>query len=226
MLKLRSSWNLPAGTPLDPVEQAYFSSHVPAVRSLPGLRRHNVLSFIRDPSGAPPAWWWGEELYFEGLGQLDAAVASEAWARCWNGDFGDRIAAPRTFVFAIEEEFQPTPGLAASSETTVALSGIWQVPAGKLPAAVDPVYLEVHVPGVRALPRLRCHTVMRALYWPAGRVSRVWRSAEIRFDSLADFDAVFDTEQYDGIRHDGFNASVAGPDVDIYAVEDEWRAPD
>jgi uncharacterized protein (TIGR02118 family) len=76
-----------------------------------------------------------------------------------------------------------------------ALSGIWQVPAAETPPEVDPIYLEVHVPNVRRLPRLRRHTVMKAVEWPAGDHPRAWRSAEIRFDSRADFDAVFDSRR-------------------------------
>jgi uncharacterized protein (TIGR02118 family) len=223
-VKLRATWTLPPVEAADDVERAYRESHRPLVRGLDGLRRHNVLRFLRDPKGGPPLWWRGEELYFENVAALDSAAASPAWAECWSGAFGDHVGGPRIYVFDVEEEFTPTaaPAETAAGETT-ALSGIWQVPAAAVPATVDPIYLEVHVPGVRALPRLQRHTVMRAIDWPDGEHSRAWRSAEIRFDSLADFDSVFDTPQYDGIRRDGFNASIAGPDVDIYAVEEEWR---
>jgi uncharacterized protein (TIGR02118 family) len=224
MIKLRATWNLPAGTAPEPIEAAYRDAHLPAVRALPGLRRHNLLSFIRSPAGGPPAWWRGEELYFDELGALDAAAATEEWRRAWEGTFGTGIAGPRFHAFVVDEEFRP-PAAGSDPEAPgeiTALSGIWQVPAEKLPEEVDPVYLDVHVPGVRALPRLRCHTVMRAVEWPAGEIPRAWRSAEIRFGSLADFDAAFATPQYEGIRSDGFNASVAGPDVDIYSVVEEW----
>lgn len=237
MIKLRATWNLPAGAAPEPIEAAYREVHLPAVRALPRLRRHNVLTFIRDPKGGPPAWWRGEELYFDDVAGLDGAAASEGWSAAWGGGFGAGIAGPRFHAFVIDEEFRPADGGAAAEDfggaaggdpggggEITALSGIWQVPAEKLPAEVDPVYLEVHVPGVRALPGLRCHTVMRAVEWPAGEIPRAWRSAEIRFGSLADFDAAFSAPQYEGIRSDGFNASVAGPDVDIYTVVEEWRA--
>jgi len=227
MVKLRASWNLPAGTFPAEVEREYHDSHLPSVRRLDGLRRHNLLRFIRDPKGGPPLWWRGEELYFDDVAALDAAAASPAWEECWDGRFGDRIAGPRFHVFSVEEEFRP-PNAPERSEggTITALSGIWQVPAQQLPAEVDSVYLDVHVPGVRQLPGLQCHTVMKAIDWPAGEHARAWRSAEIRFDSLEAFDATFDTPPYEGIRRDGFNASVAGPDVDIYYVEEEWhRSP-
>ena len=224
MIKLRATWNLPAGAPPEPIAEAYLESHLPAVRSLPGLRRHNLLSFIRDPSGGPPAWWRGEELYFDDVAALDVAAASEAWSRAWGGPFGAGIAGPRFHAFVVDEEFRPIPAASSAegSGEITALSGIWQVPAQKLPEEVDAVYLDVHVPGVRALPGLRCHTVMRAVEWPSGEIPRAWRSAEIRFASQADFDAAFSTPQYEGIRSDGFNASVAGPDVDIYSVVEEW----
>jgi hypothetical protein len=223
MVKLRATWNLPAGGSEAEVERERLASHVPAIRALPGLRRHNQLRFLRDPKGGPPLWWRGEEIYFDDLSALDAAAP--AWNEAWAGPFGSAVAGPRVHVFTVEEEFVPeaAPPAGGPGETT-ALSGIWQVPAAELPAEVDPVYLDVHVPGVRALPRLRCHTVMTAIDWPAGEHSRAHRSAEIRFASEADFDSVFDTPQYDGIRKDGFNASVAGPDVDIYLIDDEWEA--
>jgi uncharacterized protein (TIGR02118 family) len=79
------------------------------------------------------------------------------------------------------------------------------------------------VPNVRRLPGLRRHRAYRAIAWPSGDNPRAWRAAEIRYDSLAEFESVYDTPEYDAIRKDGFNASVVGPDVDIYLVADEWR---
>lgn len=224
MVKLRATWNLPAGGDPEAVEQLFAERHLPAIRSLPGLQRHNLLRFLRDARGGPPLWWRGEELYFEDLAALDAAVAAPAWAEAWGGELGDAIAGPRVHVFEVVEEFRPAaaPARTPGSEI-VALSGIWQVPALQVPAEVDPVYLDVHVPGVRKLPRLLCHTVMKAIDWPRGEHSRAWRSAEVRFDSREDFEAVFASDAYDAIRRDGFNASIAGPDVDIYAVAEEWR---
>ncbi len=224
MVKLRATWNLPAGAPPEPVERLRLFSHVPAVRSLPGLRRHGQLRFLHDVHGGPPLWWRGEELWFDDLAALEAAAASPDWERAWRGGFAEAIAGPRVHVFEVDEEFTPEGAAPLPGDARVtALSGIWQVPADKLPEEVDPVYLDVHVPGVRKLPRLRRHTVMRGLEWPAGQVSRAYRSAEVRFDSPEDFEEVFASPAYDAIRVDGFNASVAGPDVDIYAVEDEWR---
>ena len=223
-VKLRATWSLPAGAPLEPAERLRLYTHLPAARRLPGLRRLNQLRFTRDAKGGPPLWWRGEELYFDDLAALDAAAASPDWAEAWEGPFGAVIGGPRFLVFEVDEEFVPAgaPPLPDDARVT-ALSGVWQVPAGKLPEQIDPVYLEVHVPGVRALPKLRCHTVMRAVDWPAGQASRAHRSAEVRFDSPEEFDEVFASPAYDAIRKDGFNASVAGPDVDIYEVEDEWR---
>lgn len=217
-VKLRATWNLVPDQPRERVERLRLYAHLPA------LRRLNQLRFLRDARGGPPLWWRGEELYFDDLAALDAAAASPTWQEAWAGGFGAAIAGPRIHVFEVDEEFVPAavPPLPDDARVT-ALSGIWQVPAGKLPEEVDPVYLEVHVPGVRALPKLRRHTVMRALDWPARQAARAHRSAEVRFDSPEEFDEVFAMPAYDAIRNDGFNASVAGPDVDIYEVEDEWR---
>lgn len=224
-VRLRATWNLPANEAAEPVEGLRLSSHAAAIRALPGLRRHDGLRFLRDPKGGPPLWWRGEELWFDDVEALDRAAASDAWTAAWQGDFDAAIAGPRIHVFTVEEEFVPdgAPPPGPVGQTT-ALSGIWQAPAERVPAEIDAVYHEVHVPGVRALPRLRRHTKMAAVDWPAGEHSRAHRAAEIRFATTADFDAVFDTPEYDAIRHDGFNASVAGPDVDIYVIDEEWEA--
>jgi uncharacterized protein (TIGR02118 family) len=224
-VKLRATWNPLAGEPMEPVERLRLFSHLPRLQSLDGLRRLNQLRFIGNVRGGPPRWWRGEELYFDDVAALDEAVASAAWREAWSGRFGPAISAPRFDLFAVEEEFVP-PGLppAPPDAEISALSGIWQVPADKLPAEVDPIYHDVHVPGVRRLPGLRCHTVMRALDWPDGQIARAHRAAEIRFDSREDFEQAFASSAYDAVRNDGFNLSVAGPDVDIYRVEDEWRA--
>jgi uncharacterized protein (TIGR02118 family) len=224
MIKLRASWNIPGDRLADEADAEYFETHVPRIRDLPGLRAHALLKYLRDAAGGPPAWWRGEELFFEDLAALERAAASAAWSDSWASRFSALVAGPRWHAFEIEEEFEPSDADLRTPGVVTALSGIWQVPALLTPEEVDPVYLEVHVPNVRKLPRLRRHTVMKAFDWPAGEYSRAWRSAEIRFDSGEDFDAVFDTPAYDAIRKDGFNASVAGPDVDIYAIEQEWRA--
>ncbi|MEU6643587.1 hypothetical protein ABZ863_13695 [Saccharomonospora sp. NPDC046836] len=223
MLKLRATWNIPgAATPTEP--DAEFSGvHVPLVRTLPGIRRHTVLTFLRDTAGGHPAWWRGEELYFDDVAELDAAAATGTWTQLWQGRFTSLVAGLRRHVFDIVEEFEPAGrGAPAPGSTPTALSGIWQVPARLTPADVEDVYLNVHVPGVRRLPRLRRHTVMRAVDWPAGVHAQAWRSAEIRFDSAEDFEATFGSEDYAPIRRDGFTASVAGPDVDIYRIDEEW----
>jgi hypothetical protein len=221
MLKVRATWNVPAGASPAEVDTEYREVHVPSVRTLPGLLRHTELTFLRDAAGSHPAWYRGEELFFADPSALDTAAATETWAQAFAGRFASLVAGPRILVFDVVEEFEPA-GLGTPPATgTTALSGIWQVPARKTPAEVDPVYLDVHVPGVRRLPRLRRHTVLQAVDWPAGVYSHAWRSAEIRFDSQEDFDTTFASEHYAPIRRDGFNASVAGPDVDIYRLE-EW----
>jgi len=223
VIKLRATWNIPGDQPAAGIDGEYLEAHVPRIRMLPGLQRHTVLKFLKDARGGPPAWWRGEELFFADLAAVDRAAASSAWERCWVTRFAEQVAGPKWHAFEIDEEFEPPDADERTSGTITALSGIWQVPASMTPPEVDPVYLEVHVPNVRRLPRLRRHTVMKAVEWPTGDHPRAWRSAEIRFDSREDFDAVFDSPAYDAVRKDGFNASVAGPDVDIYSIEDEWH---
>jgi uncharacterized protein (TIGR02118 family) len=227
-VKLRVTWNVPGAALPEESDAAYCQVRLPAVRSLPGLMRHSVLRFLQDARGGPPIWWRGEELWFANRADLDRAVESETWAFVQDAAFCDLVSGPRTDAFLVDEEFIP-PGAGGRGPSdgdpvVTALIGAWQVPAHQTPAEVDPVYLDVHVPNVRNLPRLRSHTVMRAFDWPVGEHARYWRSAEIRFASREDFTAVFAAPEYDAIRHDGFNRSVAGPDVDIFTVEEEWTA--
>jgi uncharacterized protein (TIGR02118 family) len=225
MIRLRAAWNIPGDGQAERVDEEYFAVHIPAVRRLPGIARHTVLKFTANARGGHPWWWRGEELFFASREALEAAARSADWSECWHGRFAELISGPRLDGFAIVEEFEPASAPAdGGAGPAKALSGIWQVPAEQIPAEVDAVYLDVHVPGVRRLPTLRRHTVMTSIDWPAGEHARSWRAAEIRFDSAAAFDAVFDTPEYEPIRHDGFNASVAGPDVDIYLIEEEWHA--
>lgn len=227
-VKLKATWNIPGADTPEAIDEHYFAVHVPALRTLPGLRRHAQLRYLSDARGGPPAWWRGDELWFADADAFAAAMASPEWEATRADGFADRVAGPRFDAFLVEEEFAPAgsegAGPVDGPPAVTALTGVWQVPARQTPDEVDGVYLDVHVPNVRRLPRLRLHTVMRALDWPAGDHARWWRSAEIRFDSTADFSAVFDSPEYDTIRHDGFNRSVCGPEVDIFLVEHEWRA--
>ena len=53
-------------------------------------------------------------------------------------------------------------------------------------------------------------------------VRRIRRSAEIRFADEADFRAVHSSAEYQAIREDGFNVSVAGHEVSIYRIDQQW----
>jgi uncharacterized protein (TIGR02118 family) len=227
-VKLKATWNIPGASGPAEADERYLATHVPNVRALPALARHSLLRFESDARGGVAAWWRGEELWFDDLAAFEAAMASDAWAAAQGDGFADLVAGPRLDVFLVEEEFAPEgadgAGPVEGPPAVTALTGVWQVPARLTPAEVDGVYLDVHVPNVRRLPRLRRHTVMRGIDWPAGEHARFWRSAEIRFDSREDFHAVFSAPEYDAIRHDGFNRSICGPDVDIFVVEDEWIA--
>jgi uncharacterized protein (TIGR02118 family) len=222
MLVARATWNIRGDQLPEAADQMFFEEHLPIVRALPGLRVHAALRFLSGARGASPRWWRGEELTFDDPASLVAAAPR--WTDLWNRGLGPLVAGPRIDVFELEDEFlradpPPDPGVGPPAM----LSGIWQVPARLTPADVDGVYRDVHVPNVRRLPGLRRHRALKAVEWPPGEHSRAWRAAEIRYDSLADFEAVYSTPEYEAIRQDGFNASVAGPDVDIYVADDEWH---
>lgn len=223
MIRLRATWHIPGGGSAAAADALFRESHAPAVQRLPGLARHEVLRSLPNAQGGNPAWWRGEHLDFPDDNALTAAETSPEWPLCWGGDFAAVVAGLRIDVFDVIEEFSPAASGEPSAHGPVtALSGIWQVPARLTPDEVDPVYLDVHVPNVRRLPRLQRHTIMRSRDWPAGHYARSWRSAEIRFACEDDFRAVFHSPAYETIRQDGFNASIVGPDVDIYVIEDAW----
>lgn len=223
MIKLRSLWNIPARTDADQADRVLRSRHASAVRALPGVRRHVSLRFIANARGGHPGWYRGEELWFDTAEDAGAVRASYARSALW-----DLVAGPRTELLLIEDVFDTTgidPSRPVSGEEVIGLAGLWQVPPASNIEDVDGVYFSKHVPGVRALPGLVRHTVMKAQPWPPGEHARFWRSAEIRFASQDHFDAAFRSPAYDAIRVDGFNAAVVGPEVDIFAIEEEWMVP-
>ncbi len=223
MIRLRATWHIPGDGSAAAADSAYDGSHTFAARRLPGIRRHESLRALPGAAGGNPGFWRGEHLDFEDAQALAAAESAPDWAVAWGQEFAAATAGLRIDAFDIVEEYEP-PGAEPPpvGGTVTALSGCWQVPARLSPADVDAVYLDVHVPGVRRLPRLRRHTVLLARNWPTGKYARCWRSAEIRFASQDDFRAVFDTAAYDALRHDGFNVSVSAHEVDVYLVDDSW----
>ncbi|WP_214104737.1 EthD family reductase [Acrocarpospora catenulata] len=226
MIKLRALWNVPAGQDPGRVEELFRSVHTHVSRTLPGLRAHLSLRFLTDYFGSHPWWDRGEELWFTDEAALRSVVESPAWEPWASSPLWELVTGPRIDVFDIEDVYDTTgiegPTIPHPGQEVTCLTGVWQVPPTSTWQAADEVYFRAHVPGVRALPRLKRHTVLKALPWPAGNHPRFWRSAEIRFASRADFDATFTGEEYAGIRTDGFADAVAGPDVDIFVIEEEW----
>jgi uncharacterized protein (TIGR02118 family) len=104
----------------------------------------------------------------------------------------------------------------------IKLSGTWHVPDGVSPEEIDAHYFGVHVPNVRRLPKLTRHVVLKSIDFPTGTNPRCWRSAEIWFDSRADFDAAIDSPEWAAVEVDGFMPSVGGLIIDVFDVEDEY----
>lgn len=220
MIKLRSLWNIPARGDADAADRVLRGRHTDIVRMLPAVRRHLLLRFISNARGGHPGWYRGEELWFETAEEAVAVRADYARTPLW-----DLVSGPRTELLRIEDTFDAPgadPSVPSDGAEITCLTGLWQVPPGSSTEDADAVYFTRHVPGVRALPLLVRHTVMKALPWPPGEHARFWRSAEIRFASRDDFEATFRSPAYDKIRVDGFNAAVVGPEVDIFAIEEEW----
>ncbi len=222
MIWLRATWHLPAGGSPDEVDALLRGEHVPAVRSLPGIARHRMTTALRNNDGTHPSWWRGEDLFFEDDDAFASAQGSPAWADLWAGAFGENIAGLWREAYDVVEAFVPDDAPAPSAGLATALFGTWHVPPHLTPADVDPVYLDVHVPNVRRLPRLQRHTTLLTRDWPQGRHADTWRGAEIRFADEADFRAVHSSPQYQAIREDGFNVSVASHHVSIYVIDEEW----
>ncbi len=222
MISLRATWHLPAGGSVADAEVLQLEQHVPAVRSLPGLELHELLTALRNNDGTHPSWWRGELLWFADDAAFETAVASPVWATLWSGPFRDVIAGLWLEAYDVVEAFIPQSAPAPTAGPVAALAGTWQVPAHLTPADVDPIYLDVHVPNVRRLPKLARHTTLRTRDWPVGRYADTWRSAEIRFADEADFRAVHSSPEYQAIREDGFNVSVAAHHVSIYLIDQQW----
>ena len=105
----------------------------------------------------------------------------------------------------------------------IKLVGTWHIPDEKTPEEIDKHYFAVHVPNVRALPKLRRHVVIKAVDTPEGGEHRTWRGAEVWFDNREDFDAAIASPEWETIANDEFMPSVAGLEIDVFEVEEEWK---
>jgi uncharacterized protein (TIGR02118 family) len=104
----------------------------------------------------------------------------------------------------------------------IKLAGTWHIKAGDDPAEIDSHYYAVHVPNVRRLPKLSRHVIGTAIGDAAGANPACYRTAEIWFDSRADFEAAMESPEWAAIAADGFMPSVAGLEIVVYDVEEEW----
>lgn len=108
----------------------------------------------------------------------------------------------------------------------IKLSGTWHVPDGQSAEENDAHYFAVHVPNVRRLPKLRRHVVLKTIDWPEGTHAACYRGADIFFDNREDFDAAIASPEWAAIEADGFMPSVAGLQIEVFDVEDEFILPD
>jgi uncharacterized protein (TIGR02118 family) len=104
----------------------------------------------------------------------------------------------------------------------VKLQGTWHIPDGMSPEEIDKHYFGVHVPNVRALPKLRRHVVLKGVPGAGGEYASAWRGAEIWVETREDFDAAIASQEWATIAADGFMPSVAGLHIDVFDVEEEW----
>lgn len=220
MLRMRTTWNVPARVDADLVDGIVGDGHAELVRNLPGVRRHVVLRFVSDAHGGNPSWYRGEELWVE-----SAVAARRLWVDYRSSALWPLVSGPRADLWDVVDELdttgepvtRPDPGGAVT-----ALTGMWEVPPGVSPAIVDDAYWTHHVPGVRKLPGLVRHTVLQALRFPRDRHPRFWGGAEVRFASCMAFERAYAGADWGAVRQDPFDAAVVGPDVDIATIEEEW----
>ncbi|EFL06837.1 MULTISPECIES: hypothetical protein [Actinomycetes] len=115
----------------------------------------------------------------------------------------------------------------------IKLSNTWHIPDGELPDAIDRYYLDVYVPGIRRLPRLRRHVVLKAI--PVDDLlpgllgihsdkPRVWRGEDLWFDSYADLDDAMASDEWKSILAGGFLLSISGLQTDVFDIVEEYRA--
>lgn len=107
----------------------------------------------------------------------------------------------------------------------IKLSGTWHVPEDQTTEENDAHYFAVHVPNVRRLPKLSRHVVLKAIDWPEGTHAACWRGADIFFETREDFDAAIASPEWAAIEADGFMASVANLQIEVFDVEDEFLLP-
>jgi len=99
----------------------------------------------------------------------------------------------------------------------VKLFGTWRIPAGADQQEIDRYYLEVHVPNVRRMPKLKRHVFGRAIESEAGSEPGDLRFAECWFATEADLVAAMRE-----VESDDFMKSVVDLSRIVFEVEGEW----
>ena len=97
MIKAITLWKLPAGVSEADFERWYEETHVPEVRSVPGLLRYETCRIIAERA-APDSYYRMAEFTFTSLEAMDAAMVSAGW-KAAVADAGSWIAAPVRYVF-------------------------------------------------------------------------------------------------------------------------------
>jgi uncharacterized protein (TIGR02118 family) len=98
MVKLVALYRKPA----DPAafDKAYFETHVPLVRKIPGLRRVEIARVIGAPRGEPEFYLMAE-MYFEDKPSMDRAMSSPENAEAGKNLMGFARGLA-TFLYAAE----------------------------------------------------------------------------------------------------------------------------
>jgi len=231
MIKLSSTWHIPDTELPGDIERHYLRRYLPAIREVPGLRRHVLLKAIPQPiqyDGASrhPDCWRGEDLWFSSHDDFATATASLAWRAAAETGFFALVAGLRSDLGEVVEYIPDDrwgPGKVPPGTDTL-MRATWHIPDGRQPEPIDRYFFEVHVPNVRGVPGMHRHAMVKAAEWPPGRPARWWRGGECWYDGKKDYKA--DREAHEKVRADGFAQLTAGIEYAYFLIEEEWLSLD
>jgi len=112
----------------------------------------------------------------------------------------------------------------------IIVTHLWWLPDGASVEEYDERYFKYHVPLVRCLPGIRRHVLLRIHdrirnEYLFGAQPPWWRGEDYWFDSQTDLMEAYNSPEWHDIRN-GYFASVAGLQIDVAEVEEEYLSPE
>jgi uncharacterized protein (TIGR02118 family) len=98
------------GRPADPNEfdRYYRQTHMPLVQVIPGVRNIRFGKVVRTADGSPPPYYLVSDVYFDDMGELEAALGSPEMAEAI-GDVPNFATGGVTILFCEFEDLAPLP---------------------------------------------------------------------------------------------------------------------